>query len=336
MGTSGLHQMVLRLAGLGLALGAAVLVGSCAQVELAPALAPLSQEAMMLLGKRGMSPSSPIFVRVFKEESELEVWKLREDGRFYHFRTYPICNWSGGLGPKLSQGDMQAPEGFYTVSASQMNPNSQYHLAFNLGFPNSYDRAQGRTGQFLMVHGKCKSAGCYAMTDALMEEIYALAREAFIGGQQSFEVHAFPFRMTEANMRRYRMSPHHRFWSMLREGYDYFETTRQLPAVAVCERRYVVNVRWNGGELSRINPQSLCPRFERPAMVPFIPLDWTQHAERRSVAPGVKMRSVASIDQTSTGIAGFLAGFSDSRFGRMFGLGASPAAMRDAAPAGPR
>ena len=124
-----------------------------------------------MLGKKGMKLETPLFVRVFKEESELEVWKQRDDGRFYHFKTYPICNWSGTLGPKIQQGDMQAPEGFYSVPQSQMNPNSQYHLAFNLGYPNSYDRANRRTGEFLMIHGKCKSAGCYAMTDALIEEI---------------------------------------------------------------------------------------------------------------------------------------------------------------------
>ena len=130
-------------------------------------------------------PGAPIFVRIFKEESELEVWKQRDDGRFYHFKTYPICNWSGDLGPKVQQGDKQAPEGFYTVAKYQMNPNSQFHIAFNLGYPNAYDQAHSRTGDFLMVHGKCSSAGCYAMTDALIEEIYALARESFSGGQET-------------------------------------------------------------------------------------------------------------------------------------------------------
>ena len=94
------------------------------------------------------------------------------------------------------QGDRQAPEGFYTVTKAQMNPNSSLYLAFNLGYPNLYDRANRRTGDFLMVHGKCRSAGCYAMTDGLIEEIYALAREAFIGGQETIQVHALPFRMT--------------------------------------------------------------------------------------------------------------------------------------------
>ncbi len=134
---------------------------------------------------------------------ELEVWKQRDDGRFYHFKTYPICNWSGDLGPKTRYGDRQAPEGFYTITREQMNPDSKYHLAFNLGYPNAYDRSQQRTGDFLMIHGKCKSAGCYAMTDALIEEIYAMARESFIGGHDSFQVHAFPFRMTDENMARY-------------------------------------------------------------------------------------------------------------------------------------
>jgi murein L,D-transpeptidase YafK len=195
--------------------GAALLMAACAQTDLAPHLRPLSNETMMLLGKKSMRADRPIFIRIFKEESELEVWKQRDDGRFYHFKTYPICNWSGELGPKIQEGDRQAPEGFYQVTRHQMNPKSRFHLAFNLVFPNAYDRAHGRTGEFLMVHGKCKSAGCYAMTDGLMEEIYALSREAFIGGQDAIEVHAFPFRMTEENIARYTLSQHYAFWTTL-------------------------------------------------------------------------------------------------------------------------
>ena len=183
----------------------------------------------MLLGKKGMDPQAPIFVRIFKEDSELEVWKQRDDGRYYHFKTYPICNWSGELGPKVKQGDRQAPEGFYTVTREQMNPDSKFHLAMNLGYPNSYDRAHRRTGEFLMIHGKCKSAGCYAMTDALMEEIYAMARESFVGGHDSFQVHAFPFRMSDENMARHVRHEAYPFWKTMKEGYDYFELT---PTVA--------------------------------------------------------------------------------------------------------
>ncbi|MCB1511963.1 MAG: murein L,D-transpeptidase, partial [Hyphomicrobiaceae bacterium] len=215
-----------------------------------------------------MTPSAPIFMRIFKQESQLEIWKQRPDGRFYLFRTYPICNWSGGLGPKRRKGDKQSPEGFYSVAKWQMNPNSSFHLAFNLGYPNAYDRANGRTGDFLMVHGKCKSAGCYAMTDALIEEIYALAREAFSGGQERFEVHAFPFRMTEANLLRHKNNPNYKFWMTLKEGYDHFEMTRRPPRVVVCQRRYVVNVEWKG---RRLDPAGYCPRFARPPLDPFVP-----------------------------------------------------------------
>ena len=248
---------------------AASMLAGCMTAELVgPHLAPLSPDTLMLLGKKGMDPQAPIFVRIFKEESELEIWKLKSDGRFYHFKTYPICNWSGEIGPKLKEGDRQAPEGFYSVSREQMNPDSKYHLAMNLGYPNAYDRAHGRTGEFLMIHGRCKSAGCYAMTDALMEEIYAIARDSFLGGSDTFEVHAFPFRMTEANIARRRDHPAYAFWSTLKEGYDYFELTRQLPAVAVCDRHYVVNVAMRG-DLKQLNPTAACPAFRRPKPDPF-------------------------------------------------------------------
>jgi murein L,D-transpeptidase YafK len=258
---------------------------------------PLSKETMMLLGKKGMDTGAPIFIRIFKEESELEVWKARADGRFYHFKTYPICNWSGGLGPKLHQGDKQAPEGFYTITPEQMKPDSQYYLAFNMGYPNAYDRAQGRTGQYIMVHGKCKSAGCYAMTDALVEEIYALAREAFRGGQQSFQVHAFPFRMTNEKLARYRNHQWYHFWTTLKQGYDTFELTRVPPTVAVCERRYVVNVELPAA--GRIDPERRCPAFRRPLLEPFAPRPEEQQiAEERITVSGPKIRDVASITVT--------------------------------------
>ena len=161
------------------------------------------------------------------------------DGQFALLKTYPICRWSGDLGPKKKEGDRQAPEGFYTITPGQMNPNSNYYLAFNTGFPNAYDRAMGYTGSELMVHGDCSSRGCYAMTDEQIQEIYALARESFFGGQKSFQLQAYPFRMTAMNMAKHRNNPNFAFWKMLKEGYDHFEATHQEPKVAVCERRYV-------------------------------------------------------------------------------------------------
>lgn len=276
---------------------ASVAVAACSSLPeiTPPSEQPLAQETLMLLGKKGMSPSAPIFVRIFKEESELEVWKARDDGRFYHFKTYPICNWSGDLGPKEAQGDRQAPEGFYAISRTQMNPNSKFYLAFNLGYPNAYDRSWNRTGEALMVHGKCKSAGCYAMTDALAEEIYALAREAFRGGQTSFDVHAFPFRMTEEKLARFQKHKWYAFWRTLKEGYDYFETNRVPPSVAVCERRYVVNVMVPTNV--RLDPAGRCPRFQRPQLAPFAPkpVEGTLALQKITV-PGPKTRNPVEVE----------------------------------------
>lgn len=238
-------------------------LAGCGQVSL-PHLKPLPAETRALLAKNSMTDTAPIYIRIFKQESELELWKAKDDGRYYHFKTYPICNWSGKLGPKIRQGDKQSPEGFYYISKGQMNPNSKFHLSFNMGFPNSYDRAHGRTGAHLMVHGDCRSKGCYAMTDALIEDIYLLAREAFRGGQEKFPVHAFPFRMTKENMKRHRKNKWIGFWRDLKEGYDHFEIARTPPKVNVCQRRYLINASFFGGK-KKIDPSAPCPAYEKIA-----------------------------------------------------------------------
>ncbi|MHA1525046.1 MAG: L,D-transpeptidase family protein [Alphaproteobacteria bacterium] len=204
------------------------------------ALKPLSTATLSELAEKGMSTSSNMLVRIFKDEAELEVWKETANG-YALFKTYQICTWSGRLGPKLKQGDRQAPEGFYEIKPGQMNPRSQYYLSFNLGFPNTYDRSFGRTGSFLMVHGACASAGCYAMTNAQIEEIYGLARDTFNGGQTTFNVHAFPFRMTDEKMARYQGHEWFEFWRNIKQGYDYFERTRRVPQVTVENQLYVFN-----------------------------------------------------------------------------------------------
>ena len=162
---------------------------------------PLSEEILAELDARNMAREAPILIRIFKEESELELWKADRSGRFALLRTYPICRWSGNLGPKFQEGDRQAPEGFYSITRDLMNPRSNYHLAINLGFPNAYDRANGRSGSFVMIHGDCASVGCYAVTDEQITEIYSLAREAFFAGHRSFQVQAYPFRMTASTWR---------------------------------------------------------------------------------------------------------------------------------------
>ena len=182
---------------------------------------------------------SPIFIRIFKEEKELELWVQEKKG-FRLFRTYPICTYGGGsLGPKIRQGDGQAPEGFYYVGPRQLNPASDFHLSFNLGYPNHYDRFHKRTGGALMVHGACVSTGCYAMTDEKIEEIYAIADAAFRNKQSFFRVHIFPFKMTDDNMAKHQDSKWYAFWQNLKEGYDFFEEFKTPPHVEVKNGRYV-------------------------------------------------------------------------------------------------
>jgi murein L,D-transpeptidase YafK len=199
----------------------------------------LSPELLSLLQEKSMPKYSSILLRIFKEESELEVWKQDTTGRFQILKTYPICRWSGDLGPKLHEGDRQAPEGFYTVTVELMNPLSKYHLAINTGFPNELDKANHRDGSFLMIHGDCLSIGCYAMTDEQIEEIYSLARDPLLDGRASFQIQAYPFRMTPANLARHRTNPNIDFWKMLKIGNDHFEATHLEPKVEVCDRRYV-------------------------------------------------------------------------------------------------
>ncbi|WP_375460717.1 L,D-transpeptidase family protein [uncultured Enterovirga sp.] len=223
------------------AVAAALFVGSVAVA--APggpekAFAPIPSATQALMSARDTQAGAPILMRAFKKEAELEVWKLARNGRYVLLKTFPICRWSGQLGPKLKTGDRQAPEGFYSVTSKQMNPNSAYHLSFDLGYPNAYDRAHGATGSFLMVHGICSSMGCYAMTDEQISEIYALAREAFAGGQRAFQFQSYPFRLTAANMARARSEPHIDFWRQLKVGYDRFEGSGEEPAVGVSGGRY--------------------------------------------------------------------------------------------------
>lgn len=208
------------------------------------------------MAAKNMEKYSPIVVRVFKEESVVEIWKQTRTGKYDLISTYNICKWSGKLGPKYMEGDRQAPEGFYTIRPSQMNPNSNYYLAFNIGFPNAYDQVNGRTGQHLMVHGACSSSGCYSMSDENIAQIYAFGRDSFKGGQREFQLEAFPFRMTAENMARYRNDPNYKFWTMLKEGYDIFEVTKRPPKVDVCEKRYVFNRNTDGKALT---PAGVCP-----------------------------------------------------------------------------
>jgi murein L,D-transpeptidase YafK len=228
----------------------------------AKATKELPPELLSLLRQKKMPKHSPILMRIFKEEAELEVWKQDTTGRFQILKTFPICRWSGDLGPKLHEGDRQAPEGFYTVTPELMNPNSNFYLAINTGYPNSFDKANNRDGSALMIHGDCSSSGCFAMTDEQIGEIYALARDSLLG-RPSFQIQAYPFRLTPANLARHRTHPQLAFWKMLKIGNDHFETTHLEPKVDVCNRRYVFDAQPppNSPYPLVFDPTGKCPAF---------------------------------------------------------------------------
>ncbi|REF89312.1 murein L,D-transpeptidase YafK [Methylovirgula ligni] len=226
---------------------------------------PLSPQTLALMQAKGTNPQAPVLFRTYKKEAEFEIWKQRDDGRYVLLRTYPMCRWSGQLGPKKRKGDRQVPEGFYPIYPSQMNPRSSYYLSFNVGYPNVYDRAHGYSGDSIMVHGICSSAGCFSMTNMEIAEIYAIAREAFAGGQPEIQMQSMPFHMTAENFAKYRLDPNIAFWRELKTGTDNFEVTKEEVRVGVCNLHYVFNATPANGE--RLDPSAPCPALKRDQMV---------------------------------------------------------------------
>ncbi|VTZ48262.1 conserved hypothetical protein [Methylocella tundrae] len=227
-----------RAAALIAALLAALFMAGAAAAGASKGELPIPAATLALMAARDTTPDAPILMRAYKKESEIEVWKLNKSGRYVFLKSFPICRWSGALGPKTRQGDRQTPEGFYAVGPHQMNPYSHYYLSFDTGYPNAYDRAHGGSGSDVMVHGTCSSAGCFAMTDRQVAEIFALAREALRGGQSAFQFQSYPFRMSAQNMARYRSDPNIAFWRELKEGSDRFEATGEELDVSVVNGRY--------------------------------------------------------------------------------------------------
>jgi len=226
-------------------------------------LRPIPNETLALMDKIGTTESAPVLIRTYKQEAELEIWKMKSDGQYALLKSYPMCRWSGQLGPKTREGDRQVPEGFYTIAPGQMNPNSHYYLSFNVGYPNAYDRALGRTGGAIMVHGVCSSAGCFSMTDAQIGEIYAIAREAFNGGERAIQMQSYPFRMTAENLAKHRLDPNIDFWKELKNGADHFEVTKNEPSLLVCGKHYVFGASADG-EVEATQP---CPTLQRDDQV---------------------------------------------------------------------
>lgn len=214
-----------------------------------PTLRPAPDDAFQQQTPLRFGMGDQVFVRIFKQEGQLELY-LRKNGRYALYRTFPVCKWSGRLGPKVKEADYQSPEGFYSVSARQLHPHSNYHRAFNVGYPNAFDKQNGRTGGLVMVHGACKSVGCFAMTDRGIEEIYGFVEAALRAGQKEVQVHIFPFRMTDANIAREtgggwlafvggaNYAQWSGFWKNLKQGYDLFEQSGEPPTAFACGDHY--------------------------------------------------------------------------------------------------
>lgn len=181
---------------------------------------------------------NPMYIRLFKEEKKLEIWIQNDSGKYSFYKEFDICYFSGGLGPKKKEGDRKSPEGFYSTKKSLLNPNSSYHLSFNIGYPNEYDKSHDYTGSLIMIHGNCVSLGCYAMTDKYIEEIYGLVEKTLNNGQKKINVDVFPFKMTEFNMEKYEDCEYYNFWEQLKPGYDYFEINRIPPKMIVEDKKY--------------------------------------------------------------------------------------------------
>lgn len=276
--------------------------GARAEEQAAAKPLPAVTEAALLM--KDIVPEAPVYIRVFKEESELEVWKARPNGRYALVKTFPICNWGGTLGPKQTQGDRMSPEGFYAATPSGMKPDSKYHLAFNIGYPNALDRALGRTGAYIMVHGDCRSVGCFAMSDKLIEEIYAFVRDALAAGEPSVPVHVFPFRMTASNIKRHADNPARTTWAPLKQAYDDFAETREPPKVGMCSKRYVVNSLTPVG----MDPNAACPTLIGKRLAPLSPRMSKRLAKNDPSleAQGKKLKSA----EASSGIGGFFTSLS--------------------------
>jgi murein L,D-transpeptidase YafK len=224
------------------------------------------------LAQAGVTMGSPVYLRIFKSNGKdgafrtigsvqgeweerwipnlkrawVELWMQGKDGSYQLLKSYPVCTYTGNLGPKRVADDKQAPEGFYTIQSAGMNPNSAYYRSMDIGYPNAYDRLQHATGSQIKIHGMCISGGCFTMGEPQreehqhMEELYTLVKAAHAEGQTQVPVHIFPFPMTEENLDLHANSNWIQFWTLLKPAYDLFERDHIPPQVHLLDGEYVI------------------------------------------------------------------------------------------------
>ncbi len=246
-------------------------------------VAALGKRLSAEIKTRGFKPGAAAFIRIFKQSSKLEIW-LQDEARakrYRRFKTYEICKWSGKIGPKIYEGDLQSPEGFYAFSPWHLRPVSRNHRAIDIGFPNAFDIALKRSGSDIQIHGKCGSVGCFAMTDKGVDEIFRMIAAAFGGGQNEIMVHIFPFRMTDQAMNRHKAHRWAGFWSNLKPAYDAFEASHIPPKIEICGGNYRTRsfARSRVSKIAAANAAS-CIKLEAPTL--------SVAARRRALARAMK------------------------------------------------
>ena len=189
------------------------------------------------LASKGLKLGSPVFLRVYKQSSKMELW-IAQGPRYALFKTYRICRWSGALGPKMFEGDRQSPEGLYHITSEDLIVNPRWHRAMNINYPNRFDVVNGRGGSGILIHGKCGSVGCFAIQDNNVEEVYNVVRAALHNGQVSIPVLALPFSFAKYAPAVEDTLKLNEFWSDLRRADILFNRDRVPPTAWVCDGRY--------------------------------------------------------------------------------------------------
>jgi murein L,D-transpeptidase YafK len=250
--------------------------------------AVLTSSVAAAFAEKHLRFGAPVFLRVYKQSSEVELW-VQQGPRYALFKTYSICRWSGGLGPKMVQGDRQAPEGLYHITAPDLVVNRRWHRAMRLNYPNAFDVVNGRTGYGIYIHGKCRSVGCFAINDDNVEEVYEIVRAALSNGQVRIPVLSLPFRFSSINSLVNEPFVFGEFWRELRRADFLFNRDRLPPSASLCDGNYYFSGRrgdWRGRYVR-------LPRGCRPLEKPISPEEAAAFASRLkllpliSVAPGL-------------------------------------------------
>jgi len=191
----------------------------------------------LLISKKLNKDHFSVYIRIFKEEGLLEAWAKNTSQKSYTFlKSFSICAKSGTAGPKRKQGDGQVPEGFYEITAFQ--PQSSYHLALKVGYPNKSDRLKATSsdpGGDIMIHGNCVTIGCIPIQDEPIEELYILCVESKNNGSL-INADIYPFKFGNKNIDRIQTCSNielKNFWMDLKQACDHFDISKKRANISI-------------------------------------------------------------------------------------------------------